>query len=492
MTNQSNILRIIVLIFLFMVINISVFGQIELSPLTKFDTWNVAVIGVQTDDYEGLEDDQKLVSVTLRPILTAVIKEVNFHTMTTEEKKTAQILQKEDALSILSKKMEELQAGVATENLNEEKGEQWKKNLEKAKEIRQLNRRIRKLKKIDPHSIDIKNQLPIVYKEQSDYLNISNVTDYRSIAVELGVHSLLYYHLFQLEDHVVVEMYEYNVLTQFSRKVLQTIISPQNVAEITNSLKLSLRSVLLGGPSTSLNITVVTTNDAVLYDAKILLDGELVGFGYIELPVLLAGTHTIHVVYNSKEKGEVVVLKENDSMEKSYFYDMTPRDVILIESVPAGAKVYRNAQWVGNTPVVIERPVFIEQLEIVKPGYVVHRESVSVTSAQKIQADLQLINPIPLQERLAIDRKKFYNAFSMFALSLAAPIVFNGFFINESNALSIGEEQLSAAGRAESLQRKDAYFYTFIGTSLVSTGFAIFAYIRLQKYLKTASEYQER
>jgi hypothetical protein len=79
----ANKIIVYALIFLFFT-NLNCFAQIQSSPLTLFDTWNIAVIGVQTDDYENFSEKQKLVSVTLRPILSSIIQEVDAHFLSTE------------------------------------------------------------------------------------------------------------------------------------------------------------------------------------------------------------------------------------------------------------------------------------------------------------------------------------------------------------------------------------------------------------------------
>lgn len=483
---------IVYILILIVIINLNCFAQIQSSPLTLFDTWNITVIGVQTDDYENFSDKQKLVSVTLRPILSSIIQEVDAHFLSTEERQTARELQYDDAMSILSKKMEKLNKDLDAETLKNEKAEIFELRSKKAKEKRILRRRIRKLQRLNVNSIQVKEQLPIIYKQQNEYLHFSTIEDFNAIAVKLEAHSLFYYKLYALNDFIIIEMYEFNILTKRSRKILQTIINPERITEIYTSLKLSLQTILLGGPVAGLKIAVHTKGEESLFDAKILLDGVVVGFGEINIHTLLAGTHIITIIYRDKQKEEVVVLKNNERLERVYFFDIDLDDVMLIRSNPSGAKVYINSVWAGNTPVVIQRPLFVEQLEITSPEYQTHRKSISIDSASVYDAILIPINPIPLSDRLATDRKQFYNAFSMFAISLAVPIIMNGLYINEANAISIGGASLSPAGASESATRRNAFLYSYIGSSLVSTGFGVFTYIRLRKYLNTASEYQDR
>lgn len=464
----------------------------NISNIAKFESWNVSVVGVQSVDFESLGPVQKKVVYALPPLLSAIIRGVDVRYLSAQEKHDAREIKRKDALITLSNSLEKLLIDDGVKALANETLDIRTNRRNANKKIKELKKRIKTIEALETRKIPIAENLPIVYKEQIKYLNISIVEDLQQVSEELGSHEIIYYRVFTLEGYVVVEILTYNAVQQTNRKLLRTVVDPNNITHVYNSLQLGIQDAILGTPSSALTITVQEAEQQKLYDAEIYLDGSLVGFGEVIFSSLPVGVHSINIIHEGQQRIEVVVLEPHETLHKTYMFKIKVSDTITVMSNPSDARVYINSEWVGNTPTVVPKPRFITLLEVKKDEYDNHKETLTVNSNSSINLILTPINPIPLQERLNLSRKKFYNAFSMFAVSLAVPIILNGFLINETNANTIGSNNLSAEGSAESLQRQTAYFYSFLGTALVSTGLGVFTFFRLKKYLNTASEYHER
>lgn len=469
-----------------------VFSQNTIASLTKFESWNISIVGVRTDNYKEFLPEQKSLVERIRPLIAEAVKKVDTHYFTTTEKYNARELKREDGLSTLGKSLEKILLEEDTKALaNETRNIRQERNANK-KTRKELEKRIEKLKKLDNADIPMVNQLPVKFIEQLDVSKISLVEDFQTLAIKLDSHVLLYYHVYVLDKFMVVEIFEYNAIQRKSRRLLHTVVDSKNIIQIYRSIQLSLHDAILGTKSAMLKIKALETEGEILYDAKILLNGEIVGFGEIVFQALPAGTHVISIINQAEQRNEVIVLDAGVNALRTYLFDMKIEHTTTIQSNPSNAKVYINSEWVGNTPTVVPKPELISSLEIRVPGYQTHRESITQQTSSVLQVTLVSKNAIPLSDRIKISRKKFYNAFSMFAFSLAGAIVLNGFYINEVNARQIGESQLSSSGKADALVNENAFLYSYIGASAVSVGLGIFTYFRLQKYLETASEYHER
>ena len=480
------------LIFLCSIICIVTVTSHTQQVFTPLDSWKVTIIGVQTDNYDVFSSQQRGISIGLLPLLAGAVKEVETRYISPEEKYLAREKKRTDALFSLNTSLTQILESNDISALGNENSDIRNQRRQSQKKIKDLQDRIHRIQNLANEDIPMPSSLPIEYKEQTQYIHISHIENFSKIARELAVHSLFYYKVYPLNQFMIVEVLEYNAIQQRTQRVLRTVVNPNQITQVYESIELRVQDFILGVPSASLKVQAKKNDEEILFDAQILLDGVIVGFGEASISTIASGAHALSVIYDGTQRNEIIILESGDNATRNFLFDIKVKDTITITSNPSNVKVYINTEWVGNTPVVIPKPELILQAELHETRYESHRVSISNDFPSVYHIDMIPKNIIPGSDRLEDSRKKFYNSFAMFALSLAVPIVLNGFYINEVRANSSVGSSLSAQGKESSLRNQAILLYSSIGTAAISTGLGVFSFIRLQEYLDTAGEYHDR
>lgn len=456
-------------------------------------SWKVAIVGGVSDDFEALDVQRRKVSLSIVPLLQTLIKEVPERQLSSEELYLAREHLREKTLEELSEQLIAKQERLDIKNIQETKSlDIWNSRRLETKDIDEIKQRIKKVRDISNEDIPVENVLPIELLERNDVFHIDASTDLSRLANELGAQELFYYTIELLNRYVVISLYKYIELLEDSEQILRTIARPTDVQQLFNSLSQVVRTAVFGSPTASLRVKVKSAGDSLLKDARILMDGELVGFGEVYLSTIQAGTHSLTVFYEDEQRNQVIAVDEFENASRTFLFTTGSEDTITVLTYPGNAKVYINSEWVGNSPVTVARTILTQQLEIIVPGYIGKRRTLNHLTPSVLRLTLDPINKIPLDVRLKEARNDFYLTFSMMGLSLLPPLFLYGFYINEAQALREGGGGLSETGYQESLQRRDAYFYSALGGTALTIGAIIWFSFEFADYLKVASEYHER
>ncbi|MBN2737315.1 MAG: PEGA domain-containing protein [Spirochaetales bacterium] len=152
--------------------------------------------------------------------------------------------------------------------------------------------------------------------------------------------------------------------------------------------------------------------------AFVFLNGSFAGIGKTEIPFIEPGDYSIEVAQKGFEtKKLAVTLKKGDEIELAV--DLTALDFgqVALNSEPSEAMVYENSQYIGMTPLVINKLDTANQILLKKEGYQDKSLTVDKNSSDQLNIPL-LLEGESLSELQQKKRNDFYFAFGFFLLSL--------------------------------------------------------------------------
>lgn len=467
-----------------------------------FSSWNVAVVGVQTDDFSELSQGAQRAALFVSALLEAGVKGVPKHFLNPQELAKGREIVREAAILSLQKKLDAARIKLDTESFADETKEIAFARFKAQKEIKQIQKDLRAIRNLKNEDVPVGASLPVSAVLQPDREALAPTEDLRALSQRIGAQSLFYFRLGALQDgYLILSVYEYNDLTQKETRLAETVVNQSRVSSLQEMLSRLVREHVTGKPVASLRVEAKINSDEEPWiqrarDAAILIDGVPSGAGSVSLDVIPAGRHSIIVEFQGQQRSMEIELKPNEAAMREVFFDIDAKNTITLLSLPTQADVYVNSLWAGTTPLVLSRPYgnIADQVELRLRGHETSRQTINMLSPQAITVQLVPTFEEPLDARLKKSRNRFYIAFSIFAASLVAPIVLNGLYASESAALTVAQQdaRVSPAAFAASRSRRDAYLYSYIATAVLSGGLSIYATVELFRYLKTASEYHDR
>jgi two-component system chemotaxis response regulator CheY len=164
---------------------------------------------------------------------------------------------------------------------------------------------------------------------------------------------------------------------------------------------------------------------------------------------------------------------------------LEPGDFFEVDSEPTGAAVYAGSNWLGNTPLSVEKPDDLNRFLLRKEGYLDFPLYTGSGVEEKVTIPLisDDIDPLEIQNQR---RDELYRAFGFFAISIPIPLFFWGFASDYAVGYSLAINDLnfdeSERFRAAGL----VFYYGYYGTLAVSTSLFINMMVRLVRYLRAS------
>ncbi len=248
-----------------------------------------------------------------------------------------------------------------------------------------------------------------------------------------------------------------------------------------------LTKVLWGRDWASLAVTATPA------EARIYVDDSLLGSGEARLDFVSPGERALRVELEGYETQKQTLRVEPYSLtELEISLEKLPESSISVASDPAGAALYRDSAWLGVTPLEVARPDTLSRFLLRLKGFRDEPLYLGPTSPAAVSFKLAPAeaDPLALQKR---DRKRFYGAFGLFALSLPLPIIswalVGDFTVGYQGAadrynLYGDPADLNEARRLQSLGT--GFYYSYLGTLGLSVGLAVNMVIQLVRYVRTA------
>ncbi len=257
-------------------------------------------------------------------------------------------------------------------------------------------------------------------------------------------------------------------------------VLPTELYEIFDELTDELASILWGRDWASLRV------DTEPPRASVWLDDSFQGRTPLEIPYLIPGSRELRVQapgYQSVVR--LISLDPYTEAVQQIVLPLEPGDSFELDSEPAGAAVYEGSQWLGATPLSVDKPDDLNRFLLRKEGYLDFPLYAGSGVAETVTVALTLdeIDPLQIQNQR---RDELYRAFGFFAISIPIPLFFWGFANDYAvgyslaiNDLNFDEtDRFKAAGRV--------FYYGYWGTLAVSTSLFVNMMVRLVRYLRAA------
>lgn len=283
----------------------------------------------------------------------------------------------------------------------------------------------------------------------------------------------------EIHQYIYIEIRIYNSFLEKDTFVYRTTADAGNIYGSIDEIVTGMAGVLLGRPWSSLLIKPGFPG------ARILVDREARGFGDVFLKYASPGELTVTAVYPGNiRKEQQITLEEGKSALVEFPYEEPEFDRVTLNSEPAGANLYINSTWKGQTPLELEvRPDYLEGL-LKKEGFNDFRIDLQGRRRWSFTLIENTINPVENQKEA---RERFYTAFGFFLLSI--PI--DGFLYNFSSDFKKGADWAFNQGNAslytEYWWKNQITYGTFWGGVAVSSGLLIYTAFTFYDYI-TASD----
>jgi hypothetical protein len=256
--------------------------------------------------------------------------------------------------------------------------------------------------------------------------------------------------------------------------------APSEIYDLFDQLITELATVLWGRDWSSLTVQTVPPG------ASVWIDGQFQGRTPLSIPYLLPGGRQLLV----QDQGFESVLR---TIELSPYTEQVtgitlvprPRELLTLDSDPAGATVYQGSEWLGSTPLSIERPEELSRLLLRREGYLDFPLYTRPPVGASLTAEL-LPDSVDLSKIQDSRRDELYTALGVFALSLPIPMFSWGYRNDYIATATSLELQGKTAQSQEALATANIYTGVSLGTMAVSGGLFVNLLVRLIRYLRAA------
>jgi len=283
----------------------------------------------------------------------------------------------------------------------------------------------------------------------------------------------------QLEGWVYIEIRVENKILQEEKLIFKTISSPENLSDHISEITYQLKTIILGRNWASItfnlepeasNILLKTNGKPVMEDFSCLnplkYNIEISKPGYItkELTVQLDDFENLVI--------DVKLLKEE-------------KGIISLQSFPQGADIYSGSIWIGESPLLVVRPVTPSLLTFKLEGF---NDSKYIYSNSDIR-DIKITMESAIINRNKIIQNKrniFYKSFSYFLLSI--PVSVLSFGMSSDYGYAYNNEVLISLDSSEAnrlMQLSTTWYNIYLGSLFINVSLFVNTIFDLVDYIKS-------
>jgi hypothetical protein len=281
---------------------------------------------------------------------------------------------------------------------------------------------IRELGELDPEKIDFPRSKPLQFVSGADGQLVFDreVLSPFQLAKQQNLDALLWGRFEEVQGFLYFEITVYNAVLGESVYTYSDAAGAMELYELFDELIEELATVLWGRDWSSLAVQTVPPG------ASVWIDGRFQGRTPLRIPYLLPGSKQMRIqIPGYQTLTRTIELSPYD--EQVQQIDLVPQalETFDLASDPAGAKVYRESEWLGTTPLSVEKPQEPSRLLLRREGFLDFPLYIDPAVEQSITVDLlpENLDPAKVQERR---RSELYRAFGAFALSIPFPLIFRG------------------------------------------------------------------
>jgi len=327
---------------------------------------------------------------------------------------------------------------------------------------------IRELQELDPEQIAFPRSKPLRFVSGADGQLVFDreVLSPIQLAKQQDLDVLLWGRFQEVQGFIYFEISLFSAVLGEPVFTYNDAAAAVELYELSDELIVELATVLWGRDWSSLTVQTVPEG------ASVWIDEVFQGRTPLSIPYLLPGgkemrlelpgyrtvLRPIELSPYAKELQQITLAPEQ-------------REFFTLDSNPPGAAVYGGSEWLGTTPLSIEKPEELSRFLLRREGYLDFPLYAYPTTGQTITADLlpDKVDPAEIQDRR---RNELYRAFAAFALSIPFPV----FVADYWTGYTVQGEQATA----------DALSYAYFATLGLSSGLFVNLMVRLIRYLKAA------
>ena len=322
------------------------------------------------------------------------------------------------------------------------------------------------LRETDPEGIAIRPSKPlrIVSGADGQLVIDKGLLSPSRLAKQQDLDALLWGRFEEVQGFLYFEVTLFNAVLGEPEFTYSDAAAPVELYELSDELIAELATVLWGRDWSSLAVQTVPPG------ASVWIDEEFQGRTPLRIPYLLPGGRQMRVQapgYQSVQL-RIELFPYTEQVQRMILVPQ-PVDTFTLNSDPAGAAVYRGSEWLGTTPLSIEKPDELSRILLRREGYLDFPLYAHPTLEQSVTAELMpdSSDPREIQSRR---RDELYRAFGIFALSIPFPFFLGG-YRRDYQAIDAEEGALT---------------YAYIGTFAVSSALFVNLAVRLIRYLQAA------
>lgn len=357
----------------------------------------------------------------------------------------------------------------------------------------ELDRTLSLLETITPSEVRLPPTIPILILDH-DPLFRRRAPDPAVLAQQLEADLLLTLQVEELGDLRMITVYGYFRALSKTELLGRVIAEPEFLPAHFEEQLPAVLTILSAMELATISVRVTDEEGGIDRDARIRLDGRLIGVGEAREGYLSAGSYTLSA---SRSDGRMVSQQITIDAGEQYTVALSlppiDREPVTLLSRPAGAAVYEGALWRGVTPLALPRPSDQVEYRIVQEGYYESRLSLTADAPPVIRQSL-IGTDYDWEAQVEADRRRFYRSFGAFAVSLAGPILLNGVYQNLGGLYPGGTARtdLSLEEQERLQTQADALFYTYYGSLALSSGLFGHMIWRLVQYVQTSGGFHRR
>ncbi len=441
-------------------------------------------MGVFSFETKGAGNSLTLLKNTIPLALLNGLNDIPFHLLNSDEKsgwisrdyKKALTLKEKELSALYEKKSKLL---FSDSNTNVDQIQYLEKIEEKKNEISSL--------KENSSLFSHTSALPVVlYKEnQNGLLADFTGNSEENIIYKKEIDQAVYGKLEMIDRWLYLSVFIYNYLTHRKETLYKNIIDPEEVHKVIPEIISAVRLKVTGKEPA---VLIVKGSPP---DAFYSLDGGQAHLTGVPVSTFLPGSHKVKIYRNGYSPEQYsVVLKGGEKKEVLFNLEKLKTGFISLSTFPDNADIYSGSLWIGRSPVIVKDPVFPEYLTIKKDGYIPYTTILDKTlpernvkiflSSDKIRPDRMLDNR----------RRKFYNSFAAFVVSLVIPVMSYGLSSDYGyayNNISMTEPFGEEAQRL--MNNSNLWYNLYLGGTFISSALFINMAVNLQDYIKLYNEH---
>jgi len=340
-----------------------------------------------------------------------------------------------------------------------------------AENLRALN----DLRELDPEVIALPKSKPLRFATGAGGRLIFDqpVRSPLQLTRQENLDSLLWGRFEEIQGYIYFEVNFFDAALGENVFSYSDAVLPTQLYEISDDLTGELASILWGRDWASLRV------DTEPKGASVWIDGSFQGRAPLEIPYLIPGSRELKVQasgYQSVVRS--ISLDPYTESVQQIVLPLEPGDSFELESEPAGAEVYEGSNWLGTTPLSVEKPDDLNRFLLRKEGYLdfpLYAGS-GVAGTVTTRLSLDETDPLRIQNQR---RDELYSAFGFFALSIPIPLFLWGYANDYAVGYSLSkEERFMAAGLA--------FYYSYYGALALSASLFVNMMVRLVRYIRAA------